>query len=170
VDGHGERIMSGAPSWLPPLIRLEDYGGNWERFIEAVYARFYEDFIASQPKFMGQWVCCRRDPIMDGKEAGFWHCTSDGLDEINRTPDLRRCERIAWVRAVIDNCDDPTIDHWTNMRGTDKRHLLWLEEDFLVILAERTRQRDGFRYMQLVTAYCTPEEHRRRKLRAERDA
>lgn len=51
----------------------------------------------------------------------------------------------------------------------DIRRLFWFREEFLVVLAERTRVRDGFQYMQLVTAYCTAEEHRRKKLREERD-
>ena len=48
-------------------------------------------------------------------------------------------------------------------------HLIWLQEEFLVVLAERTRKRDGFAYFQLVTAYWTPEEARKAKLRRERD-
>jgi hypothetical protein len=86
--------MSDAPDWLPPLMCLDDCGGEWKRYVEAVFGEFYYDFIASQPQSQGLSVQCRRDPIMDGKEAGFWHCTSEGPDERRRTPDLRRCERI----------------------------------------------------------------------------
>ena len=112
---------------------------------------------------------CRRDPIYDGKEAGFWHCVSEGASEEQRLPDLRRCERIRWIRTVIEHANDESVDHWTNRRGADTRHLIWWNESFLVVLAERTRRRDGFQYFQLITAYCTTEEHRKKKLRKDRD-
>jgi len=161
--------MCEPPDWLPPLVRLEDHGGDWKRYINEVFAVFYRDFIQSQPQLDGRWVRCRRDPMFDGKEAGFWHCMSEGGDEANRMPDLRRCERIPWTRAVIEHARGSWVDHWTNRRGSDTRHLLWFREEFLVVLAERMRGRDGFQYLQLITTYCTTEESRKRKLRRERD-
>jgi len=161
--------MSGKADWLPPLVLLPDCDGDWDKYVNTVFGVFYRDFIQSQPRFRGKWVRCRRDPIHDGKEAGFWHCVSEGANEGDRTPDLRRCERIAWIRFAIESENDPRIDCWTNVRGGEVRHLIWLQEEFLVVLAERTRQRDGFAYLQLITAYCTPEEARKSKLRKERD-
>ena len=161
--------MCEAPDWLPPLARLADCGGDPKRYIEEVFALFHRDFIQSQPQFDGCWVRCRRDPMFDGKEAAFWHCVSEGGDEAHRTPDMRRCERIGWIRAVIEHAGEPLVNHWTNRRGSETRHVLWFREEFLIVLGERTRRRDGFRYFQLITAYCTTEEHRRRKLRRERD-
>jgi hypothetical protein len=149
---------------------MEDYGGDWNRYVEAVYKIFRRNFIESQPKFQGCWVRCRRDPLEQGKEAAFWHCTSGGESEAARVPQLRRMERIGWVRAVVEHEDDPVVEVWPVRRGTDQRRCLWLQEEFIVVLAERKRKRDGFRYWQLITAYDTPEEHRRRQLRAERDA
>lgn len=159
--------MSAAPAWLPVLILLEAYGGDWRRFIDAVYAVFHRDFIALQPQYQGKWVRCRRDPIYDGKEAGFWHCTSEGPDEADRAPDLRRCERIAWVRAVIENSVDALIDVWVRDDGRKGRAAhIWFNEEFLVVLGER---QSGKRY-QLVTAFCTDRPHKILKKRKERDA
>ncbi len=161
--------MSAAPAWLPPLVSLNDHGGNWQRYIDAVYAVFYHDFIASQPRYNGLWVRCRRDPICDGKEAGFWHCTSEGRDEVQRTPDLRRCERIGWVRAVIENAADASVDVWPSVRGSETRWVLWFGEEFLVVLAPRPWKAERPRYMQLITAHCTLTEHEKRRLRKDRD-
>jgi hypothetical protein len=161
--------VTGEREWLPALILFADYGGDWSRFINAVFAVFYRDFIQSQPQLLGKRVGCRRD-LVDGKEAGFWHCVSEGPEEEHRKPDLRRCERVPWIRPIIENVTDASVDHWTNQRGRDTRHLLWLDEAFLVVLAERTRRQGGFAYFQLITAYCTPEEQRKEKLRRERDA
>lgn len=162
--------MCESPDWLPPLVRLSDYGGDWNRYIDEVFAVFYADFIQSQPQFTGCWVRCRRDPLHEGKEAGFWHCVQEGADEEQRTPDLRRCERVGWIRAIIEHAGETLVDHWTNRRGSDTRHLLWFREEYLVVMGERVRRRDGFRYFQLITAYVTEEEHRKRNLRRERDA
>ena len=157
-------------AWLPELTTLKDSDGKWEVYVEVVYNLFKRDFVDSQPQFDGKWVRCRKDPIYDGKFAGFWHCVSDGVVEDDRTPDMCRCERISWVRLIIENAtarDD--IDIWKNKRGSETNVLIWYDEYFLVVLGERTRKRDGFQYLQLITAYTTEKEHRKRKLRQERD-
>jgi hypothetical protein len=164
-----DALPAEAPDWVPPLIPFSEYDGAWEPFIEDVYAVFRASFVTDQPRFQGRWVRCRRDPIYDKKEAGFWHCTSDGETEDNRIPDIRRCERIGWIRAVIEHSTEAGVDVWENERNGERRSLLWLREEFLIVLAVRTRPRDGFQYFQLITAYCTVEEHRKRKLRKERD-
>ena len=107
--------MSSEDEWLPDLWSLTDADGNWTDYLEQTYARFRDDFMDSQPKFCGLWVRCRRDPIeADGKEAGFWHCTSEGPNDPERIPALRRCERIAWVRAIIENSTETGVDVWEN--------------------------------------------------------
>ena len=165
----GDKVLSDADAWLPTPFTLSDADGIFKTLIERAYEIFRRDFIESQPNYLGLWVRCRRDPIEDGKEAGFWHCTSEGREESNRTPALRRCERIEWIRAIIENSTHPSIHVWDNIRRGETNTLLWYREEFLVVLAQRTRSRDGFRYYQLITAYDTPEEHRKRKLRKEKD-
>lgn len=161
--------MTDRVDWLPKFVYLHDCGGDHKRYLDAVFAIFYRDFIQSQPKLDGKWVRCRRDPIVDGKEAAFWHCVSEGPNEETRDLAIERCERIGWVRAVIEHAENQHVDHWTNQRHNQTRHLLWLDEQYLVILEERSRKRDGFHYMQLITAYCTRGKPRKRKLRKERD-
>ena len=150
-----------APDWLPELIKFSDYAGDWKRYIEAVFAIFYRDFIESQPKFKNLWVRCRRDPMFDGKEAGFWHCISDGPDENNRIPDLRRCERIGWIRTIIENCCKINVRIWRLRKNSDNRVYLWLNQEYLVVLGDRVR------YVQLITAFCTDKKHTIAKLEKE---
>ncbi len=162
--------MSDDNTWLPELITLEDFDGDWALYLAAIYDAFKNSMIDSQPQFEGKWIRCRRDPMYDGKFAGFWHCMSEGPNEEERTPEMRRCERILWPRAIIDNAGVAgEINVWKNQRGRNTHVLFWFAERYLVVLAERTRQRDGFQYLQFITAYCTPEESRKRKLRKERD-
>jgi len=162
--------MSDAADWLPPLILLAEHDGKWQRYIDSVYDAFRKDFIDSVPMFEGKAVLCRKDPIYDGKKAGFWHCVSEGKTENDRTPDLRRCERIGWVRAILEHATEPGIDIWENERQGERRKLIWFREEFLIVLALRPGKRGGSTYYQFLTAYRTMEEHRKWRLRKERDA
>jgi hypothetical protein len=47
--------------------------------------------------------------------------------------------------------------------------LIWFNEEYLIVLAERGRKSDGFEYLQLVTANITEHERRKQTLRRERD-
>lgn len=38
--------------------------------------------------------------MADGKEATFWHMIQEGRIEEDRTPDIRRCERIRWPKPI----------------------------------------------------------------------
>ena len=154
--------MSDVDEWLPPLVLLGDYGGNWDVYLEAIYDWFKLDFIDSKPVFQGRRLGLKRHPVIHGKEATFWHMTSEGMEEENRTPDIRRCERIRWPKPVIDRSDDSAIKVWRNKRGREERICLWLErENYLVILADRGE------YILPWTAYLIEQQHRQNKLQKE---
>ena len=154
--------MTTRPNWLPPLVLLATYGGEWEKYLKALYSFFKQDFIDSRPSFRGSKVAHKRLPVIEGKEATFWHLISEGNVEQDRLPDIRRCERIRWPRPIIERCDEGVIKIWENERKGQKRICLWLENhDYLVILAERKE------YVLLWTAYLVTEPHRKRKLMKE---
>jgi hypothetical protein len=162
--------MSENPEWIPDFIKLSDFSGDFNEYLEQIYKRFREDLVFSKARFRNACVGVRRIPEADGKGFGFWHCISEGRKEKDRIPDLERCKRIGWIRAVIDNADKPEIDCWTNRRGREKCHLLWYKEQYLVVLAERGGKGEKIRYYLLKTAYCTTNRRRIGKLRKERDA
>jgi hypothetical protein len=150
------------PPWLPPLIRLSDFDGNWARYEDALYRIFCRDFQDSTILFQGMPLRLKRHPMAGGKEATFWHFTSEGSVEEERTPDLRRCERIGWPRPIIERADDAAVKMWENERGGDRRACLWVEEeDYLVILALRNG------YVLPWTAYLVRQDHQKRKLQKE---
>ena len=93
------------PKWLPEIIKLSDYSGDWNKYLIVIYRIFKRDFFKSPPKFEKKKVCVLVKPITDGKECGFWHLISEGKVEENRTTDLRRCERINWPKPIIINCN-----------------------------------------------------------------
>lgn len=121
---------------LPELIELTQFGGDFDRYLEAVYELFKRDFIDSQPAFRGMRLGLKKYPLsQDGKEATFWHMTSEGDDEDNRMPDLRRMERIQWPAPMINNSTHPYLKVWENTRGTKTNILIFHDaENYLVVL------------------------------------
>jgi hypothetical protein len=159
------KLMCNLPDWLPDLLLFDDFGGDWQRYEDELFARFYSDFIESRPTFQGEPVFITKYPLKKGKERGFWHCIQEGDIEDDRTPDLRRCERICWIRPVIEHTTDPKIKKWPTQRKGKNRYLLWVEDaDYLVILEKRP----GSWY--LWTTYYTDRERTRNKLREECEA
>ena len=149
----------------PDLLPLSAFGGDWAAYETELHRIFIDDLVNGGVQYGGLRVGCRRHPEVADRWASFWHLVQEGRVEDDRLPDLRRCERIRWVRWVIENA--PThveIDKWQNTRGTEVNTLLWFREEYLVVLA----QRQG--YWLLRTAYCTEKSGRIRKLQKERDA
>jgi hypothetical protein len=155
-------VSVGPEAWLPPLLRLEDYGGDWEAYIEAAYLGFRADFIATRPSITGRRWAVKRHPLVNRREATFQHLVSEGADEGERLPDLRRCERIRWPRAIIDALGTHRVVAWANERRGDRRIVIALPDfTYAVILADRGD------HIMLWTAYVVDEAYRRKQMRAE---
>jgi len=140
--------MSSKSDWLPDLVLLEDYGGDWLKYEGALYEYFEEDFLQSRPKYRNKDVKLIKEKYYNDKHPTFWHIISSGPNE---EPNLRRCERIRWVKPIIVNYNSTKIEEIPAPQESyrDKRIQLWLRpEDFLVVLAERKN------YFVLWTAYC----------------
>lgn len=153
--------------WLPQLIPLRDYDGNFHAYVEAVYRIFRRDFILSQPVFRGKRCFCDSRTDTDGRECGFWHIVTSGPGETAREPDLRRCERIAWPRAIIEAADTPFVYVWeAERRRKGKRTEIRLNlapSDFSYLVVLRPTK-SAF---VLITAFFIEHEHQRRKKQRE---
>ena len=102
------------------------------------------------------------EPMHEGKPEAFWHLTSETDPETGeRLPNLRRCERLRWAKALITevaNRDD--VVTWRERRRDGLRQLFALDDfSYLVVVALRSRGR-----MYLATAYPVDMEWRRTKL------
>lgn len=75
---------------LPDLIELSEFGGDFNKYLEAVYECFKQDFIDKRLVFRGTRLGLKKHPLSQNKEATFWHMTSEGDDEATRIPDMRR--------------------------------------------------------------------------------
>jgi len=150
---------------LPELVLLDDYDNSWQNYLEAVYSFFVEDFVKNKPTFNGTRLALKRHPVIDGKEATFWHFTTSGKIEDERIPDLRRCERIRWPKPIIESATCGEVKVWKNKRKNETRILLFFtSESYLVVLADRGN------YILPWTAYIVEREHRKRKLLKEWEA
>ena len=150
---------------LPELILLENYGGDYKSFIQAVYMAFQRDFVQYKTKFRGEELRLKWHPIYQDKAYTFYHMTHKGDDEQNREPDLRRCERMPWARPVIENCDKWNLKIWPQIRKGSNRLCIWLdledEPDYIIILDVRKD------YKLLWTAFVVEYEHEKRKKQKE---
>jgi hypothetical protein len=147
---------------LPDLILLEDYGGNFSRYNDAVYAVFINDFIMNRPEFRGKRLRLKKHPVIDHKEYTYYHFTHSGNIETERIPDIRRMERIGYPKPIIESSYHEKIRVWRNKRGTSERILLLHEEEkYLVILEDRQD------YILPWTAYYVEDNSRLRKLLSE---
>lgn len=154
---------------LPDLILLEDFGGDYTRYVDAVYSIFKKDFVNNKTKFRGEELRLKWHPVYQEKAYTFYHLTHEGEDEQNRTPDLRRCERMPWARPTIEKCDDWNLKIWTQIRqgkgGTKDRLCIWLElldePDYIIIIDVREN------YRLLWTAFVLEYPHEKRKRQKE---
>lgn len=150
--------------WLPEQELFQDHDGDWGEYEALIYAIFKHDFIDTHPSFQGKRVSVKKYPIENNKEDSFYHVTCVDLNKNNnRIPDMRRCERIRWIRAFIENynCRDAVcidcdgVKVWTEpyKQNRDRVHLLLEEERYIVILEPRDS------YCLLITAYYLDQDH-----------
>jgi hypothetical protein len=149
--------------WLPEIIPFD---GNWEEYEDSLYQSYSRLYQNDDLYYSGQKVREKYDPAINKKSCTFWHIISEGEEESERTPNFERCARIAWPRAIIQNCDDPAVSVWVEPRsgGKGDRVHFWIEEhDYLVVLAKRN---SGY---LLWTAFCITYESNRKGLASRRN-
>lgn len=144
---------------LPELIELRQYNGNFNAYLEAIYALFKRDFIDNRPKYRGVRLGLKKYPLSQEKEATFWHMTSEGDDEQNRIPDMRRMERIQWPAHIINKSEHPYLKVWENTRGNKTNILIFHEKENYLIVLRKTKD-----YILPWTAYLIDYPSRKRKL------
>ena len=149
--------MDKSTCWLPP-INPYDFELDYKVYEASLYQKYKADFISTHPLFEGKIVKVRFLPIIDGYEESFIHFTCKNYENVdNREPDFKRCERLHWIRKVIENylckgicseTDCEGIKIWEEPWKMYKRvHFLFEEERYLVIIEKREK------YNLLITAY-----------------
>ncbi|MBP1629304.1 MAG: hypothetical protein H6Q15_197 [Bacteroidetes bacterium] len=146
---------------LPQKISLEDYGGDYHRYIDAIYEVFKNDFIIHKTTFGSCQLNLKFNPIFKDRAYTFYHMTHKGEIENEREPDLRRCECIPWARPAIEKTEEWELKIWEQERGGKHRICIWLDNcddiDYFVILDVRSN------YILLWTAFVSEYNHDTRK-------
>jgi hypothetical protein len=153
-------------NWLPPLLCCD---GDWREVEKQIYARFKADLIDHQTTFNGYAVRLRYVEGDNDKKIPFWHLisVSEGESEEDRIPDFRRCERVGWIRAILEHANDPSLMIWEQTRKGKINIAVALQDfSYVVFLAPREPQ-SGSSYVMLLTAYFVEREKKRGQYRRE---
>ena len=142
---------------LPEKIYLEDYGGDYKSYIDAVYAVFERDFIRNKAYFGSHKLALKFNPIFQDRAYTFYHMTHEGKVENERTPDLRRCECTPWAKPTVENAKKWDLKFWRQTRQRSKNRVcIALEtegETYFVVLEVRET------YVLLWTAFLSEYRH-----------
>lgn len=153
-------------SSLPDLTVAEDFGGDWATYEEALWAQFRRDFLLSRPQWEGWDVVVDRKLGPHGREVRFWHLIEKGepgCSEDERRPEYDRCERLTWIRYILEHPAALDARSWIEKtrKGT-KVKIALPDFSYLIVLKQA---RDHFR---LITAYPVDDNgHSRERLRRE---
>lgn len=139
------------PDWLPEIATVNPWT---EDTYEMLYGIFCRDIRDHNLRYIGNDVWIFRE-MEDGKEKIFWHLTtrdvkrkkiprrkrkfySEGQTDIEteRLPDLRRCERLPWVKPLVEHPSEPEVLAWDYVEGdrTIKTYIWIKDYDFVVIM------------------------------------
>lgn len=61
--------MSSSTFVLPALVLFEDFGNNWDEYLEAIYHYFCQDFVVSKPHVDGKRFALKRYPVIIGRRT-----------------------------------------------------------------------------------------------------
>lgn len=150
---------------FPNHIYLNEYGGDFRSYFDAVYNIFLDCFVRNNCGYCGIKVSAQKHPEVDGIHRTFYHITHEGKDERDRTPDFSRMERIRYPSFILSNCPHQELLVWEKTIGRDERvHILNETESYLVVLTKRKG------YYLFWTAFYIAEEHTKRKKKREYEA
>src|SRR5689334_20794264 len=123
------------PSWLPSTIGCDPWSSETYEMLYTEFKRSLKGKLSLDGKRV--WFFPEK---VDGKEAIFWHLTTrkdiivyydnkgrKKYKDGERLPDLPRCDKLHWVRAIIENCNHPDVLFWDYQedKGTVNTYL-WL--------------------------------------------
>lgn len=151
------------PAWLPDMFPVNPWTAGTYEDLYQVFCRELKD---SHPSYRGAEVWFFLD-MDDGKEQLFWHLTSRDDKETNeRLPDLRRSERLPWVRPMIDQPNQPEVLDWDSEEadGTIKTYVWLRDYDFVVIMKKYPDEN-----RRLITSFWIEYGNTRRKMQKKYD-
>jgi hypothetical protein len=160
---------------FPDLIELNDFGGDYVSYENALLEIYEADLWKGKITFNGLNVIPRvhKRFELNGKmlDWTFVHFTSEGPDDANRNLDLKRCERIGYIRPIIENAHLDCVKVWENER-LDKHNkpilsvVLWCENVYSKIVLTKVKSNRG-NYYVITTFYLINSENKIKKHKKE---
>lgn len=136
-------MAGGIAPWLPALITLANFGGDRRRFDAAIRAQFDADLDRGRIQCIGKPVVLSGDTFdhVTTKDSPYQGMPRDPADE--------RCERIAWIAAVLRSAGTPGETRLWRAKHKRRKRLYVALDDFsyFITLAESSRT------LLLITAY-----------------
>lgn len=150
---------------LPPLVPFS--GSDWPAYEQRIYGLFSADLLGGPVLWRGQLVTIQREPLLNAKEEGFWHLvteTGPSGKVGDRYPDLDRCARILWVKAML-TAPASEVRTFGQMRGNYQHYGITLPDfSFIVFLRQWPAN------VQLKAAYYVSATHKRATYRQQWEA
>lgn len=144
--------------WLPEMFSVNP----WEHdTYDKLYDVFHDFFIAGEVIFRGQSVGYD-SAIVDGRANGFWHITTrKDVKTGERLPDPRRCERLPWLKPMVENSDKVEVLAWEYDDGDGVNKLyVWLKDhDYVAIMKKNKKGK-----LYLLSAFWVEYPSAKRKL------
>ena len=136
---------------LPTRLEYSLFRYDWTTYKEGLYRIFQRDFLNNEIEFNGKRVDIIHEKFFEGKERSFWHIISEGMEDVNRSPNADRCASISWVKPLIED-DGSCISYrlWVKYHDKTKRdrYYIWCTAaNYMVILEDRDS------HYKLITAY-----------------
>lgn len=149
---------------LPRRVCLQDYGGDYHRYIDAIYEIFENDFIRKKTCLGSHELRLKFHPIFQERAYTFYHMTHKGEKEDERIPDLQRCECMPWAKPTIEHVTHWKLKFWRQNRRRSKDRMCICFENpdddiagYFVIVEVRAD------YVLLWTAFVSEYNHEMRK-------
>lgn len=149
-------------SWLPEKVCRDSSFNKEHDYILYIRDIFESDFIRDKTYFNGLQVIVNSGVIASNSDT-FSHIISQGTGKLippdykeERTLCPKRCERIKWCKAVIENSSDKFVNCWEEKNKNKIRIHIHLrlseldanEPDYLVVLEKRKT------HFLLITTFC----------------
>lgn len=142
---------------LKPIVEFSQYNGDYISYEKYLYKVFKTDLYNKKIFFYKKPIYLKRFPEQLGKEFSFYHLICKNFNhtgyEDDREPDLRRCERLHWIKPSIETDHLATcnqlcfVAYKKRIKNKDRIHLLNKDDRYMIVLEERKD------YYLLVTAY-----------------
>lgn len=148
--------------WLPdinPCKNLANYG----EYEKDLYNVFRQMFFIDKVTFEGLPVKVKISPRYLEYETSFIHLTcktesKDPKDLNDREPDLRRAERLHWIKLIIEkypclekciNCEGLLLykEYYNGNESRERTKIFFPKEQYIIVLEKRKD------YYELITAF-----------------